>query len=54
MVLVLVVVVVPTALVTAWVGTRIYADLSEARFRQLILGLLALSGVALLRSGRSG
>lgn len=44
-------VVVPTALVAAWLGTRIYRGLSEARFRQVILMLLALSGLALLRSG---
>ena len=47
-------VVVPTALASAWLGTRIYRGLSEVRFRQVILTLLALSGVALLRSGLAG
>jgi len=41
-------------------GARLYAGLSEAAFRQVVLGLLTLSGVALLASslpvlfGRAG
>lgn len=37
-------------LVPTFFGTRIYTGLSEAAFRKLVLGLLALSGVALLAS----
>ena len=36
---------VPTLL-----GTRLYIGISEARFRQLVLGLLTCSGLALLVS----
>lgn len=37
-------------LLPTFLGARAYARLSEARFRQLILGLLTLSGLALLAS----
>lgn len=35
-------------LVPALLGARLYVGISEARFRQIVLGLLTLSGVALL------
>lgn len=37
-------------LVPVLLGARLYAGLSEAAFRQIVLGLLTLSGVALLAS----
>ncbi|MDP9900786.1 sulfite exporter TauE/SafE family protein [Variovorax ginsengisoli] len=37
-------------LVPTWLGARLYTGLSEARFRQIVLGLLTLSGVTLLVS----
>ncbi|MEW6258194.1 MAG: sulfite exporter TauE/SafE family protein [Pseudomonadota bacterium] len=43
-------IVAPAILVPTLLGARLYARLSEARFRQMILGLLAASGVALLAS----
>ncbi|MBA4789963.1 MAG: sulfite exporter TauE/SafE family protein [Rhizobiales bacterium] len=43
-------VVVPALLLPTLIGARLYAVMSEARFRQLILGLLAASGMALLGS----
>lgn len=43
-------VVAPAMLVPTLIGTRIYRGLDEARFRQIVLGLLTASGVALLAS----
>jgi hypothetical protein len=37
-------VVAPAMLLPTWLGTRLYIGISEARFRQLVLGLLTLSG----------
>ncbi|GAA4354794.1 sulfite exporter TauE/SafE family protein [Variovorax defluvii] len=37
-------------LVPVLLGARLYVGISEARFRQIVLGLLTLSGVALLSS----
>ncbi|KAF1020204.1 MAG: hypothetical protein GAK30_02628 [Paracidovorax wautersii] len=37
-------------LIPAWLGTRVYFGISDQRFRQVVLGLLTLSGVALLSS----
>ncbi len=44
-------IVAPALLLPAWLGTRLYIGISEARFRQVVLGLLTLSGVALLAAG---
>lgn len=41
-------VVAPAMLLPALLGARIYIGMSEARFRQVVLGLLTLSSVALL------
>jgi uncharacterized membrane protein YfcA len=41
-------VVAPAMLVPTLLGTRLYIGISEARFRQIVLGLLTASGVALL------
>lgn len=41
-------VVAPAMLLPALLGARIYIGISEARFRQVVLGLLTLSSVALL------
>ena len=43
-------IVAPAMLVPTLIGTRVYAGISEARFRQIVLGLLTASGVALLVS----
>jgi uncharacterized membrane protein YfcA len=43
-------IVAPAMLIPTLLGARLYTGLSEARFRQLVLGLLTLSGVALLAS----
>lgn len=43
--------VIPVALLCSWAGTRLYMGLSEARFRQLVLLLLTLSGAVMLASG---
>ena len=43
-------VVVPAMLVPALLGARVYIGISEARFRQIVLSLLTLSGIALLAS----
>ena len=42
--------VLPAMLVPAWLGMRTYKGLSDAAFRQLILVMLTLSGVAMLAS----
>lgn len=44
---------VPVVLLSSWAGTRLYMGLSEARFRQIVLGLLTCSGAAMLISGLS-
>ena len=41
-------VVAPAMLVPTLLGARLYVGISEARFRQIVLGLLTASGVALL------
>ncbi|MFT3720189.1 sulfite exporter TauE/SafE family protein [Pseudorhodoferax sp.] len=43
-------VVAPAMLVPTLLGTRLYTGIDEARFRQIVLGLLTMSGVALLAS----
>ena len=43
-------VVAPAMLVPTLLGMRVYAGISEAAFRQIVLGLLTLSGVAMLAS----
>src|SRR5690606_32345187 len=43
-------VVAPAMLVPTLLGTRMYIGISELRFRQIVLGLLTISGVALLVS----
>ena len=40
----------PAMLVPSLLGARIYTGISEATFRQIVLGLLTLTGVALLAS----
>ena len=41
-------IVVPAMLVPTLLGARLYHGISEARFRQIVLGMLTLSGVAML------
>jgi uncharacterized membrane protein YfcA len=41
-------IVAPAMLLPAFLGTRLYVGISEAAFRTLVLGLLTLSGIALL------
>lgn len=43
-------IVAPAMLVPTFLGTRLYIGISDARFRQIVLGLLTASGVALLAS----
>jgi uncharacterized membrane protein YfcA len=43
-------IVAPAMLVPTLIGTRVYVGMSEARFRQIVLSLLTVSGVALLAS----
>lgn len=43
-------VVAPAMLVPTLIGTRVYIGISEARFRQIVLSLLTVSGAALLAS----
>ncbi|WP_211090174.1 sulfite exporter TauE/SafE family protein [Pseudothauera nasutitermitis] len=43
-------VVAPALLLPALLGTRVYNGLGETRFRQIVLGLLTVSGLALLAS----
>lgn len=40
----------PAMLVPVLLGARLYHGISEARFRQIVLGMLTLSGVAMLAS----
>ena len=41
---------VPAVLLPSILGTRLYTGLSETAFRKVLLGLLTLSGLALLIS----
>ena len=41
----------PLLLAGTWVGLRLYARLDEAGFRRVVLGLLLISGVALIARG---
>ncbi len=41
-------IVAPAMLVPTLLGTRLYIGISEARFRQIVLGLLTVSGLTLL------
>ncbi|MGE6337642.1 hypothetical protein ACQKEU_12355, partial [Acidovorax sp. NPDC077664] len=41
-------IVVPAMLVPTLLGARLYHGISDARFRQIVLGMLTLSGVAML------
>jgi uncharacterized membrane protein YfcA len=43
-------IVAPAMLVPTLLGARLYIGISEARFRQIVLGLLTASGIALLCS----
>ncbi|WP_280152350.1 sulfite exporter TauE/SafE family protein [Piscinibacter sp. XHJ-5] len=43
-------VVAPAMLIPTLIGTRVYIGISEARFRQIVLALLTVSGVAMLAS----
>jgi len=43
-------VVAPAMLVPSLLGARVYVGLSEVRFRQVVLGMLTASGIALLAS----
>lgn len=43
-------IVAPAMLIPSLLGSRLYIGISEARFRQVVLGLLCLSGAALLAS----
>ncbi len=42
--------VLPAILIPSFIGTRVYAGFSPEKFRLVVLGLLTLSGVALLSS----
>ena len=42
----------PGTLAGAWLGARAYGRLTDARFHQLVLWLLAVSGVALVWAAR--
>ena len=44
-------IVVPAMLVPSLLGARLYLGISEVRFRQVVLGMLTLSGVAMLVAG---
>ncbi|MNT47363.1 Sulfite exporter TauE/SafE [compost metagenome] len=43
-------IVAPAMLVPTLLGAKLYVGISEARFRQIVLGLLTASGVAMLAS----
>lgn len=47
----MILVVLPAMLIPTIIGTRAYIGLSETGFRRLVLGLLTVSGIALLLSG---
>ncbi|MEQ6435079.1 sulfite exporter TauE/SafE family protein [Comamonas sp. w2-DMI] len=42
--------VLPAMLIPSFIGTRVYIGISDMRFRQIVLGLLTFSGLALLVS----
>jgi uncharacterized protein len=41
----------PLLFAGTWVGLRLYARLDEANFRKVVLGLLLISGLALVMRG---
>ncbi|MFT4192540.1 MAG: sulfite exporter TauE/SafE family protein [Comamonas sp.] len=43
-------IVAPAMLIPTFLGTRLYIGISDLRFRQIVLGLLTASGIALLAS----
>jgi len=43
-------IVAPAMLIPTLLGAKLYIGISEARFRQIVLGLLTASGIALLVS----
>ena len=43
-------IVLPAMLIPTLIGTRVYVGISEASFRQIVLGLLTVSGIAMLVS----
>lgn len=47
-------VVAPAMLVPSLLGSRVYLGISEARFRQVVLALLTLSGIAMLATALPG
>jgi len=42
--------VVPSVLIPVWLGGRLYIKMNDAQFRRLVLGLLLLSGIAMIVS----
>ena len=46
----LAILVFPATLVGAWIGARTYHALSDGNFRDVVLGLLFLSGIILIWS----
>jgi len=42
------VLIVPAMLIPWWIGSRVYLGIDEITFRRVVLGLLAISGVAML------
>jgi uncharacterized membrane protein YfcA len=44
-------VVVPALLLPSWIGSRVYLGLDAARFRQVVLVVIGIAGVALVLSG---
>lgn len=43
-------IVLPAMLIPWWLGSRVYIGISENTFRRVVLGLLTLSGIAMLAS----
>ena len=43
-------IVLPAMLIPWWLGSRVYIGISETTFRRVVLGLLTLSGIAMLAS----
>lgn len=43
-------IVAPAMLIPTLLGTRVYIGISDLRFRQIVLSLLTVSGIALLAS----
>jgi uncharacterized membrane protein YfcA len=48
----LVAVAIPGTTIGAWLGARVYRQLSDRRFNEVVLGLLGLSGLALVGLSR--